>query len=200
MKKFTHALPVLLSLVVFHIPTVSAAEKMRDMSLSVEDTNRQIAIPQTVRGNPADPGFYNDNNHNGGYNSSYNDYEDSNGYINNSGNFNFDANTPISPNMANNVANQLDNDNQPNNMIGGRVPPPIRGGNQGFINHFCSTNYSPKNISSEAQKSCMDTQREEACDRFQHAMALMQTGWICSSNIGRMKTHHTQSFSCPIWF
>jgi hypothetical protein len=167
MKKFTHILTILLSIAAFQ-STSHASEKMRDMSLSVQDTNRQFANPQRSR-SPNDPGFYNDNNRNGNGNGNYNydDYEYNNGSYNNG--YNFDADTPIGAN----IGNQLDNLSQNNNDR--RLPPPIRGMNQrGFINKFCSADYTPRNASSEAQQSCMDTQRQEACDRFQHAAVNIQ--------------------------
>lgn len=173
MKKFTHALPVLLSILTFHGTTVHASEQMRDMSLSVEETNHQLATPQHPRSNVADPGFYNDSDRNGNF-----DYNDNNSY-NNGYNNNYNFDTPISPNMADTVGmagipGQANNQLQNNNVIGRRLPPSNRGMNRGFINKFCSSDYAPRNASSDAQKSCMDTQRQEACDRFQHAAVNIQ--------------------------
>lgn len=171
MKNFTHILSVLLSFTIFYSTSAHATGKMRDMSLSVEETNRQLATPQKPRSNIADPGFYNDNNH--GNNYDFDEY--SNDGIPYNNNYTFDADAPISPNMANNLKNPLDNNLSRNGINPRRLPPGTRGISQrGFINKFCSTEYTPKDISSEAQQSCMDTQRQEACDRFQNAAVNIQ--------------------------
>lgn len=173
MKEITSILPVLLILATFST-TANAAQQMRDMSLSVEETNHQLATPQQPRANVADPGFYNDSDRNGNY-----DYNENNAYNGNNNNNTFDANTPISPNIndmtgAAGIPAQANSQLQNNNVIGRRLPPPSRGMNRGFINKFCSSDYAPKNASSEAQQSCMDTQRQEACERFQHAAVNIQ--------------------------
>ncbi len=179
MKNFINSLFLLVSFTIITVEPAHSTPPMRDMSLSVEETNRQLATPQTPRNNIADPGFDNDsgmNNDSGFDNDS--GYSNNIGYGNNSGygnNNGFDADVPIDPNMARQM-NDLNtrNNTQNNNIIGNginvgasRIPPPIRGQNQqGFINKFCSSGYTSKTNSTEAQKACMDIQRQEACERF----------------------------------
>lgn len=171
MKNFTKILPVLLSLVVFYSNDAHSSEKMRDMSLSVEETNRQLATPQKSNRAVDDPGFYNDSKSGGYYD--YDEYSDDNIPYNK--NYTFDADTPISPNMGKNLGNPFDRNLSRSDINSRRLPPGTRGSSQrGFINRFCSAEYTPKNASSEAQQSCMDTQRQEACDRFQNAAVNIQ--------------------------
>ena len=172
MKKFIANLIFIIAMIL-SVSSSYAAQRMRDMSLSVEDTNRQLATPQKAPINTADPGFHNDSNlnngsllnNNDGYNDGYNE------------NFKFDPNAPIDPDMA----NQIYDVNAPNNLTGNsltgtrRSPPTMRGLNQqGFINKFCSSGYSSQASATAAQQSCIDTQRQEACERFGHTAVNIQ--------------------------
>ncbi len=170
MKNFISSLflPAIFTIVL--TPPAHSAPKMRDMSLSVEETNRQLATPQSPRDNVADPGFYNDSgmDSESGFGGGY------------GGGYGIDPNAPID-------LRNLDDINSLNNMrsdnyIGNNLPspprrigPPIRVSNkQGFINRFCSAGYMPQTNSSTADQSCQDTQRQQACERFERATVNVQ--------------------------
>jgi|CXWL01.1.fsa_nt_gi hypothetical protein len=180
MKNFISSLFLPAIFTVMLISPANSAPKMRDMSLSVEETNRQLATPQSARDNVADPGFYNDSGmeSDSGFGNGYGGGYGNGGYGN--GGYGIDPNAPID-------LRNLDDINSLNNMrsdnyIGNNLPnpprrigPPIRVSNkQGFINRFCSAGYIPQTNSSIADQSCQDTQRQQACERFARAAVNVQ--------------------------
>jgi hypothetical protein len=171
MKNFIFSL-FLLALMQF--PAI-AAQQMRDMSLSVEETNKQLNTPQTKPSNTT-------NNTNGA------DYDNGTG---------FDSSVPLDPNMAkqlrdinarnaagrdalgrdtlgNNINGRdvfgINNNNVNTNSQGnylprrGTIPPPHRGlGKQGFMAYFCDDGYQ-----------CEDAQRQQSCERYKRAAVNVQ--------------------------
>lgn len=162
MSKFTAITFAIFSLVTFS-SSVYAEQKMRDMSLSVEETNKQIATPQAPK----------DNNN---FDQSLDDMA---GFENDK-NIGFDSNMQRQINdinarhdsMDNNTNNHIQEDTIP--LLNG-LPSPNRGQNyQGFINKFCGSGYVPKKASTASQQDCMDTQRQQACERFSRATVNVQ--------------------------
>lgn len=163
----------------FFTQPVYSSQQMRDMSLSVEETNRQLATPQA-------PINY------GGSNIGIGGVGTNNGFDENS---RFDPNASIDDNMT----NQLDDINALNSMqnnisrtgalpLAPGLPAPRRGqGQQGLINKLCSSAYTTKTTTNAALQSCIDTQRQQVCERFRRAAVNIQRvisqAVDCESNV-----------------
>ncbi len=139
-----------------------AAQKLRDLSLSVEQTNEQLRNPP-VQSSPPNGAI-------GGVGA-------------NSGT-GFDDNVPLDPDMARqlreiNSRNNNNNNGQATDLLKGLPVPPLtatgtlppahRGqSQQNYINQFCNT---PINNNSQ---SCQENQRQQACERFSRATVNVQ--------------------------
>ena len=141
-----------------------AEQKIRNMSLSVEETNKQIAAPPSI-------------NNNNNFDQSLDDMA---GFENDK-NIGFDSNMQRQINDINARYDSMDNIDITGGAQGDITQPttglpfPHRGQNQqGFINKFCGSGYTPKKTSTASQQDCMDTQRQQACERFSHATVNVQ--------------------------
>ncbi len=134
--------------------SISFAQAIRDMSLSVARTNQQLATPQKPKTNNRDS----------------KSLEEMAGFDN-------DPHAGFDDNMVrqiDDINNRYDNSNNQSNDVF-PLPSSRRGQNgQGFINKFCSSSYKAKAASNTIQQECMEDQRQQACDRFNHATVNVQ--------------------------
>lgn len=165
MLKITNTVLFAITSVVIISSPSYAEQKIRNLSLSVEETNKQLATPQAPK----------ENNH---FDQSL---EDMAGFENDK-NVGFDSNMQrqiddINSRYDNMESGNINIDGRINNDLPDtrRIPPPNRvQGQQGFINRFCNSGYISKTASTPAQQDCMDTQRQQACERFSHATVNVQ--------------------------
>lgn len=151
MIKSFHLLSLIAGSVIICSSMASATDRIRNMSLSVEETNKQLATPQTPKNVGAGENF-DDQMY----------FEDGGTLDNNTGNQPFD---------------DMNAGRNPVVGTGGNafpIPAPRRGGERGFINRFCDSAYRPQPAASAPQQDCMDSQRQQACERFSHAPVSVQ--------------------------
>lgn len=145
---------VIISLIFISISQYANAEKIRDLSLSVEKTNELLIEGQQQQNNPNFGAVGMNNNEGTG----------------------FDDGVPLSADMARQLKEINSRANNTTATGKGVIPPPPTGGlvKQNFMAEFCASDYKNKISGNTTFQSCQETQRQQACDRFSRATVSVQ--------------------------
>lgn len=168
MKNILNISLIAVTLFISTYPLESMAERIRNMSLSVDETNRQLGTPQEPQSNyNNDTGLDDNMARQIDEINARRSAEDGFGFGN--GGSSFDSGIPPAPR-----SNYYGSKNGV--YKGKKMPPHAYNGRirRSFINEFCSSDYDYNQGSTATQKNCIDTYRQQACERFSRATVDIQ--------------------------